>query len=67
MGIAPTGKTIQVSGLEVLLIVDGRIVEEWTNWDQLGLQQQLGAVSLRAEGLVAFVTGPPNQMKEAYP
>jgi steroid delta-isomerase-like uncharacterized protein len=46
MEMSPTGKTIQVSGVEVLRIVDGRIVEEWTNWDQLGLLRQLGAVPL---------------------
>jgi len=46
MGMPPTGKTIRVSGMEVLRIVDGKIVEEWTNWDQLGLLQQLGAIPL---------------------
>ena len=44
MGIPPTGITGEVSGMEFLRVVGGQIVEDWTNWDALGLLQQLGAV-----------------------
>jgi steroid delta-isomerase-like uncharacterized protein len=44
-GIAATGKDVTVSGLTISRFADGRIVEEWTEWDTLGLLVQLGAVS----------------------
>lgn len=44
MGIAPTGKETTVTGLTVEKFKSGKIVESWTNWDTLGLMQQLGAV-----------------------
>jgi len=43
MGIAPTGKSVTVTGISVLQIVDGKIVKEWTEMDTLGVLQQLGA------------------------
>ena len=45
-GIAPTGKSIQITGMAIHRIANGKIVEIWANWDALGLLQQLGAVSL---------------------
>ena len=44
MGIAPTGKQATVTGISIDKIVDGRFVESRTNWDNLGLLQQLGVV-----------------------
>jgi len=43
-GMAPTGKQGTVTGITIDRIADGRIVESWTNWDALGLMQQLGVV-----------------------
>jgi len=45
MGIAPTGKPARVSGMVIDRIVDGKIVEEWEEWDALGMMQQLGVVA----------------------
>lgn len=42
-GIPPTGKTVAVPGIFICRCRDGRIVEEWDFWDDLGLLQQLGA------------------------
>jgi steroid delta-isomerase-like uncharacterized protein len=47
-GIAPTGKEATVSGMTIDRWADGKIVESWTNWDTLGLLQQLGAVPAAA-------------------
>jgi steroid delta-isomerase-like uncharacterized protein len=44
MGMAPTGKQATVTGITIDRIVDGRFVESWTNWDTLGLMQQLGVL-----------------------
>jgi len=43
-GIAPTGKHINVSGVTVSRIANGKIAESWVNWDALGMMQQLGIV-----------------------
>jgi steroid delta-isomerase-like uncharacterized protein len=42
MGVAPTGKTISLPGINIFRIADGRIVERWGRLDDLGLLQQLG-------------------------
>ena len=46
MGIAPTGKPFTVRGSSTYRYADGRIVEEHTFWDALGMLRQLGAVTL---------------------
>jgi steroid delta-isomerase-like uncharacterized protein len=48
MGMGPTGKQATVTGITIDRIVDGRIAESWTNWDTLGMLQQLGAVPVLA-------------------
>ena len=44
MGVSPTGAKIAVEAITILRIADGKIAEEWTVWDALGLLQQIGAV-----------------------
>jgi len=44
MGIAPTGNQVTVTGITIHRIEEDKIVEEWENWDALGLMQQIGAV-----------------------
>ena len=43
-GIAPTGKQVTVSGISIDRIADGKMQETWTNYDQLGMLQQLGVI-----------------------
>ncbi len=43
-GIAPTGRTITVSGINVYEVTDGRIAVEWEQTDSLGMLQQLGVM-----------------------
>jgi predicted ester cyclase len=43
-GIAATGAPIAVEALTMARIAGGRIAEDWTVWDALGLLQQIGAV-----------------------
>ncbi|MDX1687755.1 MAG: ester cyclase [Candidatus Promineifilaceae bacterium] len=43
-GIPATGKQVTITGISIYRVVDGKLVEGWTNADMLGLLQQLGAV-----------------------
>jgi steroid delta-isomerase-like uncharacterized protein len=43
-GLAPTGKRFTIAGINVSRIADGKVVEDWTVLDMLGMLQQLGAV-----------------------
>ena len=55
MGIAPTGKEVTMSGIEILRIADGKLVEMWNQEDVLGMMRQLGAIP------------EPDQSEEASP
>jgi len=46
MGIEPTGKRVEVSGVEMNHVEDGRISASWTVSDAMGLMRQLGALQL---------------------
>jgi steroid delta-isomerase-like uncharacterized protein len=42
-GLAPTGARGSVTGISIDRWKDGKIVEAWAEWDNLGLARQLGA------------------------
>jgi steroid delta-isomerase-like uncharacterized protein len=42
MGMAPTGKSATFTGISIDRIVNGKVVEGWTNFDMLGMLQQIG-------------------------
>ena len=44
-GLPPTGKPVTMTGLTMVRIVDGRLVESWVRNDVAGLMRQLGAGS----------------------
>jgi steroid delta-isomerase-like uncharacterized protein len=44
LGIPATGRQAAVTGMSIIQVRDGRIIEAWNNWDILGLMQQLGAI-----------------------
>jgi predicted ester cyclase len=54
-GIAPTGKEVAFSSIEVNRVVGGKVEEHWVELDLLGLMQQLGAIP------------EPEQSEEASP
>ncbi|GAC1434481.1 MAG: ester cyclase [Solirubrobacteraceae bacterium] len=47
-GIPATGKEIAVDAISVHRVADGKIAEDWTVWDTLGMLQQIGAVPAAA-------------------
>lgn len=46
LGAEPTGKRIRFKGIEIVRIMDGRIMERWGEWDGIDLLVQLGKVTL---------------------
>jgi steroid delta-isomerase-like uncharacterized protein len=44
MGVPASGTRVTVTGITISRISDGKVEEEWTNWDGLGLMQQIGAI-----------------------
>ncbi len=54
-GIAPTGTQVTVAGMDVSRISGGKIAESWSNYDMMGLMQQLGVIP------------SPEQSEEASP
>lgn len=48
-GISPSYKNVKVTGITIQRIVDGKIVEEWDEFDALGMMQQIGAIPEMAQ------------------
>ena len=42
--MAPTGKPMMVTGISILAITSGKVAAQYTNWDTLGMLQQLGVI-----------------------
>jgi predicted ester cyclase len=41
----PTGKRMEITGITIKRLAGGKIVEAWTNFDALGMMQQLGVIA----------------------
>ena len=44
MGIPATGKQVTTSGTSILRVANGKIAEQWDNFDNLTMLQQLGVI-----------------------
>ena len=44
IGLPPTGKPVAIGLIDIVRVVDGRVVEHWNAVDNLGLLQQLGVL-----------------------
>jgi steroid delta-isomerase-like uncharacterized protein len=44
MGIPPTGKVIAVEAVDILRVQDGKVVEHWGVFDEMGMMRQLGLI-----------------------
>lgn len=40
-GVPPTGKAIHVTGISILRVAGGIVVEAWQNWDVMGMMEQI--------------------------
>ena len=46
MGIPPTGRTANVTGMVLFRLENSKIVEVWVNIDTLGMLQQMGVIPM---------------------
>ena len=63
MGIAPTGKRIQIRNMDIWKVVDGKIVDNWVMVDFPHVMAQLGVDCFNGEGWEAYDRGektPPS-------
>jgi steroid delta-isomerase-like uncharacterized protein len=44
LGIQPNGKVVEITGIAIHRIENGKLAEHWANADLLGLLQQMGAL-----------------------
>ena len=44
-GVAPTGTQVEVTGMAIVRVVDGKIPDGWFFFDRLALYTQLGALT----------------------
>jgi len=45
-GIAPTGREVTMTGIDMIRLSEGKMVEDRVEVDQLGMMQQLGVIAL---------------------
>jgi steroid delta-isomerase-like uncharacterized protein len=62
-GLPATGKKVEQAGITIWRIVNGKIKEEWSAFDQLSLMQQLGLLSGKL-GTSPTETNATNTKKE---
>jgi ubiquinone/menaquinone biosynthesis C-methylase UbiE/predicted ester cyclase len=43
-GVLPSGRRVEMTGITIFRLAGGKLVDGWTNEDQLGLLEQIGAV-----------------------
>lgn len=45
LGMDASNRTVRLRGITMVRFADGKVIESWDNWDQLGMLQQIGAFS----------------------
>jgi predicted ester cyclase len=50
MGMPPTGKKATITGISILAFAGGQVTEQRTNWDTMGMLQQLGVIPTPGQG-----------------
>jgi predicted ester cyclase len=51
LGIAPSNKKLKLCGMSACKVRDGKIVEGWNIWDQVGMARELGILEGHAKVL----------------
>lgn len=60
MNMPPTNRVAEVTGMSLTRYANGKGVETWTNWDTLGLLQQLGAIPAMPPATIGMETNVPH-------
>ena len=60
MGIPATGLVVTGTGISILRIAENKVVEEWVEWDSMGMMQQLGIAD--PSGREDFSWGTPSEI-----
>ena len=45
LGVPASHRTVRLRGITMVRFADGKVIESWDNWDQLGMLQQIGATT----------------------
>ena len=48
-GIPPSGRRISITGIDIFRVAGGKLTELWSNVDQLGMLQQIGAIPAQVQ------------------
>src|SRR6266542_2984893 len=65
MGVPPTGRRILIGGISIYrLAADGKVAEDWEQWDKLGLLQQIGAMPGTVQETASASGEPPTSTEE---
>jgi predicted ester cyclase len=51
LGMAPTNKKLKLCGMSALEVRDGKIIQGWNVWDQVGMARELGVLEGHAKVL----------------
>ena len=62
-GLPATGKRVEQAGITIWRIVDGKIKEEWSAFDQLSMMQQLGLLPTDKQPTKELDKGTPGTSK----
>ena len=49
IGVSPTNQPVEFSGMVIVRVQDGKIVEAWNEFNFMAMYQQLGALTLNLE------------------
>jgi steroid delta-isomerase-like uncharacterized protein len=66
IGLPPTGRRVEWSGISMTRHAGGKIVEQWGEFDALGLLQQLSGDALSAPGTDGGFTATPEEAGQLY-
>jgi steroid delta-isomerase-like uncharacterized protein len=49
-GVPPSGKRVEMTGITIFRLADGKLIDGWTNEDVWGMLQQIGAGTAPEQG-----------------
>jgi len=54
LGMPPTNKRVEITGISIVRVKDGKLTAGWQNWDMLGLLQQINSAPVAATYIAAI-------------